>query len=67
MTGFVFFLLVLARVQSSFQWRGFGLQPVLALIAGLLILLRPKLLNYIVAFYLILSGIIGLFRIRLGW
>lgn len=33
---------------------------VLALIAGLLILWRPRLLNYIVALYLIVVGIIGL-------
>lgn len=32
----------------------------LALIAGILILVRPALLNYIVAIYLILIGVIGL-------
>jgi hypothetical protein len=36
------------------------LQPVVALIAGILILIVPRLLNYIVAFYLILIGILGL-------
>ena len=36
------------------------LQPVVALIAGILILVIPRLLNYIVAIYLILIGIIGL-------
>ena len=36
------------------------LQPVVALIAGILILLVPRLLNYIVAIYLIIVGIIGL-------
>ena len=35
-------------------------QPVVALIAGILILVIPRLLNYIVAIYLILIGIIGL-------
>jgi len=34
--------------------------PVVALIAGILILLMPRLLNYIVAIYLIIVGIIGL-------
>ena len=34
--------------------------PVAALVAGILILLMPRLLNYIVAFYLIVIGIIGL-------
>jgi hypothetical protein len=36
------------------------LQPVVALIAGILILVIPRLLNNIVAIYLILIGIIGL-------
>jgi len=35
-------------------------QPVIALIAGVLILLVPRLLSYIVAIYLIIFGIIGL-------
>jgi hypothetical protein len=35
--------------------------PLLALIAGILILAMPRLLNYIVALYLILVGIVGLF------
>jgi hypothetical protein len=34
--------------------------PLVALIAGILILIVPRLLNYIVAIYLILVGIIGL-------
>jgi hypothetical protein len=37
-------------------------QPVVALIAGILILLVPRLLNYIVAIYLIVFGILGLIR-----
>jgi hypothetical protein len=37
-------------------------QPVVALIAGIVILLVPRLLNYIVAFYLIVFGILGLIR-----
>jgi hypothetical protein len=36
------------------------LQPVVALIAGILILIVPRLLNYIVAIYLIFVGILGL-------
>jgi hypothetical protein len=36
------------------------LQPIVSLIAGVLILVMPRLLNYIVAIYLIISGIIGL-------
>ena len=37
--------------------------PVVALIAGVLILIVPRLLNYIVAIYLIIIGLIGIF----GW
>lgn len=35
------------------------MHPVVALIAGVLILIFPALLNYIVAFYLIIIGIMG--------
>jgi len=36
------------------------IQPIAALIAGVLILVMPRLLNYIVAIYLIVVGILGL-------
>jgi hypothetical protein len=36
------------------------LGPVLSIIFGILILLFPKFLNYLVAIYLVLSGLIGL-------
>jgi len=39
----------------------FSLAPVVALIAGILILAVPRLLNYIVAIYLIVTGLLGLF------
>jgi hypothetical protein len=39
---------------------GIAIAPVVALIAGILILLVPRLLNYIVALYLIFVGVIGL-------
>jgi hypothetical protein len=38
-----------------------GLTPLVSLIAGILILIVPRLLNYIVALYLIVIGLIGLF------
>ncbi len=38
-----------------------ALQPLLALLAGILILIRPKLLSLIVAIYLIVVGVLGLF------
>lgn len=37
-------------------------QEVLAIVAGILILFMPKLLNYIVAIYLIVFGIVGLIQ-----
>lgn len=40
------------------------LQPLVALLAGILILLIPRILNYIIAIYLIIVGIIGLGIIR---
>jgi hypothetical protein len=36
------------------------LQPLVALIAGILILMFPRVLNYIVAIYLIIFGLVGL-------
>lgn len=38
----------------------FGLGPLVSLIAGILILIIPRLLNYIVALYLIVIGVMGL-------
>lgn len=43
-----------------------SLAPLIALIAGILILMVPRLLNYIVAIYLIVIGILGLFGGRLN-
>jgi len=40
-----------------------ALGPIVSLFAGILILIVPRLLNYIVAIYLILIGLIGIF----GW
>lgn len=36
------------------------IQPIVALVAGILILIRPSLLNYVVAIYLIVVGVLGL-------
>jgi len=38
----------------------FLIEPIVALVAGILILLQPRLLNYVVAIYLIIVGILGL-------
>jgi len=40
------------------------LAPIVALLAGILILIMPRLLNYIVAIYLIVTGVIGLGLIK---
>jgi hypothetical protein len=42
-----------------------SLAPLISLIAGILILAMPKLLNYIVAIYLIAIGLIGIFNLSL--
>ncbi|MDZ7750609.1 MAG: DUF3096 domain-containing protein [Gammaproteobacteria bacterium] len=41
----------------------FEISAILALAAGIAILVVPRLLNYIVAFYLIVVGIMGLFNL----
>jgi threonine/homoserine efflux transporter RhtA len=41
---------------------GKNIEPALALIVGILILIRPALLNVIVALYLIVIGVLGLAR-----
>ena len=41
-------------------------QPLIALLAGILILIMPRILNYVVAIYLILIGLLGLFPNLLG-
>lgn len=38
--------------------------PILSLLAGVLILIMPRLLNYIVAIFLVLNGLIGLGLLR---
>ena len=38
-----------------------GLTPLISLLAGILILIMPRLLSYIVAIYLIVIGLIGVF------
>jgi hypothetical protein len=45
------------RIDAAFQ-------PMVALIAGILILIVPRLLNYIVAIYLIVIGVLGLGLLR---
>ena len=61
-------LLITTTGSALAQTRGgavtiqFGvISPLIALLAGILILIMPRLLNYIVAVYLILVGLIGIF------
>ena len=42
------------------MFMGIAIAPIVALIAGILILFMPRLLNYIVALYLIIVGVLGL-------
>ena len=39
----------------------FAVQPLLALVVGVLILIVPSIINYAVAAYLIIIGVLGLF------
>ena len=47
---------------SSFAF-GISLSPLISLIAGILILIMPRLLNFIVAIYLIIIGLVGVFHL----
>jgi hypothetical protein len=52
---------VAARVLPEARMSiGLSIGPVVSLIAGILILIIPRLLNYIIALYLIIIGILGL-------
>ena len=44
-----------------------SLTPLLSLLAGILVLLVPRLLNYIVALYLIIIGLVGLFGVNINF
>jgi hypothetical protein len=37
--------------------------PIITILAGILILIAPRVLNYVVAFYLIIVGVLGLIAI----
>lgn len=49
------------NTQGKVMNLSMSIGPIVALIAGIMILLIPRLLNYIVAVYLIVIGLIGLF------
>lgn len=45
----------------TFTFNAMMLQPMVALLAGILVLLVPRILNFVVAIYLIFVGVTGLF------
>ncbi|WP_338086180.1 MULTISPECIES: DUF3096 domain-containing protein [Marichromatium] len=45
--------------MTAFAGQPFAPQAVIALVAGVLILIRPNLLSYVVGIYLILIGLLG--------
>jgi hypothetical protein len=49
------------RKETDMHISQLALTPLISLIAGVLILVMPRLLNYIVALYLIVVGLLGLF------
>lgn len=49
------------KYQKPIMQLSLSIGPLVSLIAGILILIMPRLLNFIVALYLILIGLIGLF------
>lgn len=57
--------LALELAQQATLRFNLTLPAVLALLAGILILVMPRLLSYIVAIYLIIVGLIGLFNLQI--
>jgi Protein of unknown function (DUF3096) len=51
----------LTEYQAMNMHMNLSIAPLVALLAGILILVMPRLLNYIVALYLIITGLLGLF------
>ena len=52
--------------ESRRMYIHYSLAPLVSLVAGILILVMPRLLNYIVAIYLIIIGIVGLVVLHAG-
>ncbi|MBF2009720.1 DUF3096 domain-containing protein [Chlorogloeopsis fritschii PCC 9212] len=61
----MFDLLVLLAQQTTTVQVGININGIVALIAGILILILPRLLNYIVAIYLIIIGLVQIFNFRI--
>ncbi|MBD2433869.1 DUF3096 domain-containing protein [Fischerella sp. FACHB-380] len=56
--------ILLAQTSNTIQI-GININGIVALIAGILILLLPRLLNYIVAIYLIIIGLVQIFNLQI--
>jgi hypothetical protein len=50
-------------IALSSSLAGISLSPLISLIAGILILIMPRLLNFIVAIYIIVIGLVGVFHL----
>jgi hypothetical protein len=61
----MFDLPVLLAQQTTIVQVGININGIVALIAGILILILPRLLNYIVAIYLIIIGLVQIFNFRI--
>jgi hypothetical protein len=58
------FAVKLGLAETSMTITIAHIQPIIAILAGILILIMPRLLNFIVAIYLIAVGVIGLGLLR---
>ena len=50
------------KMNEVIKLKKLPLEPIAALVAGILILLLPQVLNFVVAIYLIIVGILGLLK-----
>jgi hypothetical protein len=51
-----------SAIAAGISLAGISLSPLISLIAGILILIMPRLLNFILAIYLIIIGCVGVFH-----
>ncbi|MBW4614639.1 MAG: DUF3096 domain-containing protein [Desmonostoc vinosum HA7617-LM4] len=61
----MFYLPILFAQQTTTLQLSVNINGIVALIAGVLILILPRLLNYIVAIYLIIIGLVQIFNFRI--
>lgn len=61
----MFYLPILLAQQTTTLQVSVNINGIVALIAGILILILPRLLNFIVAIYLIIIGLVQIFNLRI--